>query len=177
VSAIGVVVAVVAVVAVQHPDGWSAGPRAAGVAAAGGPSAHAPTTHAAATSAVPSSRTPTPSAPAPSVKMPLVVVNSTGKLGLAAAAADTFRAAGWVVSMLANYPGQVASSCVYYDPAVLHAQDAALGLQRQFPAIGRVAARFDPLPAGPVVVVLADDYSAPPAAGPTGGQRDTGAMR
>ena len=79
--------------------------------------------------------------------------------------------------MLANYPGPVASSCAYYDPAVPHARTRRSGLQRQFPAIGRVATRFDPLPAGPVVVVLADDYSATPAPGPTGGQRDTGAMR
>jgi LytR cell envelope-related transcriptional attenuator len=124
-----------------------------------------------------SSHRSTPSAAAPSIRVPLVVVNSTGRLGLAAAAADTFRAGGWTVSLLANYAGPVATSCAYYDPAVPHAQDAALGLQRQFPAIRRVAARFDPLPAGPVVVVLADDYAASPSAGPSAGQRDTGAMR
>jgi uncharacterized iron-regulated membrane protein len=176
VSALGLVVAVVAVVALQHPDGWSAGqPAAATVAPAAGHTSQA-SSPAPMTSASSHRSTASAAAP-PSVRLPLVVVNSTGRLGLAAAAADTFRSGGWTVSLLANYAGPVASSCAYYDPAVQHAQDAALGLQRQFPAIRRVAARFDPLPAGPVVVVLADDYAASPPAGPSGRQRDTGAMR
>jgi hypothetical protein len=175
VSALGVVVAVVTVVALQHPDGWSAGqPAAASVLPTAAHTSQA-SVPAPITAAGTSSHRPP--APAPSVKLPLVVVNSTGRLGLAAAAADRFRAGGWTVSVLANFTGPIASSCVYYDPAVAKAQDAALGLQRQFPDIGRVAARFDPLPAGPVVVVLADDYSAAPAAGPSGRQRGTGAMR
>jgi hypothetical protein len=176
VAALGVVVAVVAVVALQHPDGWSAGQPAAARAAA--TAAHAsPASSPPSSTAVGSSPSPTPSATAPSVRLPLVVVNSTGRLGLAAAAAERFRAGGWTVSLLANFTGPVSSSCVYYDPSAPHARDAAMGLQRQFPDIRRIAARFDPLPAGPLVVVLADDYSATLPAGPSGGQRDTGAVR
>jgi hypothetical protein len=174
VAALGVVVAVVAAVALQHPDGWGAGQPAAARAA---PTAtHAPpaSSPASRTSAG-SSHSATP--PAPLIRLPLVVVNSTGRLGLAAAAAERFRAGGWTVSLLANFAGPVPSSCVYYDPAVPHAQDAAVGLQRQFPDIRRVAARYEPLPAGPLVVVLADDYSATPPAGPSSGQRDRGTMR
>jgi LytR cell envelope-related transcriptional attenuator len=176
VAALGVVVAVVAAIALRHPDGWGAGQPAAARAAPA--TAHAsPASSPASSTPAGSSHSATRSAPAPSVRLPLVVVNSTGRMGLAAAAADRFRAGGWAVSLLANFAGPVASSCVYYDPSVPHAQDAAVGLQRQFPDIRRVAARFDPLPEGPLVVVLADDYSATPPAGPSGRQRDTGAMR
>jgi hypothetical protein len=89
----------------------------------------------------------------------LIVLNSTSKSGLAETAAARFKAGGWTVSSTGNLVNNIISTCAYYDPNVPNAQAAATALQVQFPAIKRVVAKFDGLPAGPVVVVLTSDYS------------------
>jgi hypothetical protein len=108
----------------------------------------------------PASSTPASSTSAPSLKsVPLVVLNNTSKSGLAETAAGRFKAGGWTVSNTGNLVNNIISTCAYYDPSVPNAQAAATALQVQFPAIKRVVAKFDGLPAGPIVVVLTSDYS------------------
>jgi hypothetical protein len=91
--------------------------------------------------------------------VPLVVLNDTTVQGLAQQAAQRFRSGGWTVTSYGNYQNEIISTCAYYDPSVTGAKLAAEALQRQFPAIKRVKARFPELPNGPVVVVLTPDYT------------------
>lgn len=96
---------------------------------------------------------------------PLIVLNDTSTPGLAQHAAQQFEGGGWnVLSYDENFSNVIISTCAYYDPNVHGAKHAAHTLQKQFPAIQRIAPRFapapggDPLPAGPVVVVLTSDW-------------------
>ncbi|HEY2273146.1 MAG TPA: LytR C-terminal domain-containing protein [Jatrophihabitantaceae bacterium] len=97
---------------------------------------------------------------------PLIVLNDTTTPHLARNAAQRFQGGGWnVTSYDEHYQNVIASTVVYYDPATPGAKRAANALQKQFPDIKRVAPRFapaaggDPLPTGPVVVVLTSDYT------------------
>jgi len=89
----------------------------------------------------------------------LIVLNNSGRSGLALTAADRFRSAGWTVTSTGDFTGGIVSTAAYYDPNIPGAQAAAESLQRQFPAIHRVKAKFTGLPEGPIVVVLTTDYS------------------
>jgi hypothetical protein len=87
------------------------------------------------------------------------VLNNTGRANLATTAAQRFTAAGWTVTTTGDFSGGILSTAAYYDANIAGAQDAALALQQQFPAIKRVKERFSGLPQGPIVVVLTTDYS------------------
>ena len=93
--------------------------------------------------------------------VPLVVLNNTTVTGLAAQAADRFRAGGWTVTRSDNYQNDILSTCAYYDPSVPNAQAAAEALQAQFPTIKRVEPQFSELGSynSPIVVILTPDYS------------------
>jgi len=164
-AVIGCLVAVVAVVALNHPNGrrasaanetalvsTSSSPTSSAAAGQSTASANDPTAAGQSAAAV---TTPPPSP----VRPALVVLNNTERTGLAAGAADTFRHGGWTVTSVADYANDILSTAAYYDPSVPGAQAAADQLQKQFPAIKRVEPRFGDLPAGPIVVVLTDDYS------------------
>jgi hypothetical protein len=166
-AALGVVILVVALVALRHPQGHSAragtatgtptGTRTGAV----GSSAHSTQpsgTTGAGTTTPPPSSTRASTTPAAGGKLPLIVLNNTTIQGLAAQAAGTFRAGGWTVTRYDNYTNDIVSTCAYYDPATPGAQAAATALRAQFPAIKRVQPKFAELPAGPVVVVLTPDY-------------------
>jgi hypothetical protein len=88
-----------------------------------------------------------------------VVLNNTSKTGLADTASARFTAGGWTVTSTGNLANDILSTCAYYDPNTANAQAAATALMAQFPAIKRVVAKFSGLPAGPIVVVLTNDYS------------------
>ncbi len=98
--------------------------------------------------------------------VPLIVLNNTSTPKLAEQAAKRFQTGGWTITMWGTYHNDIASTCAYYDPNAAGAKAAAEALQAQYPTIKRVEPRFtpdagtDPLPAGPVVVVLTSDYSA-----------------
>ena len=152
-AVIGVAVAVVAVIALRHPNGRQARPVSL------------PTTATATVTA-----TPTPSSSAPSStagstpsaathSVPLVVLNNTSTIGLAKTARQRFEAAGWTVTSVGTMTNDILSTCAYYDPSDPANQQAALELQQEFPAIKRVKEKFAELPAGPIVVVLTTDYS------------------
>jgi LytR cell envelope-related transcriptional attenuator len=170
-AVVGVVVLIVAVVALRDPR--SGGPQNAGRSvsvsdAAGTPSTSAPRTTPKATPTP--TRTGTTSAPPVSLgstsstagtgakSVPLVVLNNTTVAGLAKTAATRFESGGWTVSSSGNFSNDIISTCAYYDPSITGAKAAATALQAQYPTIKRVAPKFDGLPSGPVVVVLTPDY-------------------
>jgi cytoskeletal protein RodZ len=168
-AVLGVVVLVIAIIALRQPNGHQATLR---TSAAAGSSASSPasstvasstaaSSSAAPTSTAPTSTVPTSTAPttSPLTAVPLVVLNNTNKPGLADTAAGRFKAGGWTVTSTGNLSNDIISTCAYYDPNVANAQAAATALQAQFPAIKRVVAKFGGLPAGPIVVVLTNDYS------------------
>jgi hypothetical protein len=171
-AVLGVVVLVVAVIAISEPKSHTkdAGGAPSSTAPA---SSTAPRTSASPTptrsSAKPSSSlslgetTPAPSSASSSAsgaaKLPLVVLNNTTTNGLATDAAQAFRNGGWTVSDIGNLQDDIVSSCAYYDPSVDGAKAAATALRTQFPGIRRVVEKFSELPSGPVVVVLTSDYS------------------
>ena len=157
VACLGIVVLVVAIIALREPNGH--------VAAASGDSsnvAHATSSRSSTPPARPSTSASTsPTAPAPDQlkSVPLVVLNNSSVVGLATQASQEFESGGWTVTSVDNLQNDILSSCAYYDPAVVDAKAAALALQQQFPEIKRVRPKFPELPAGPVVVVLTSDYS------------------
>ena len=164
VALLGVVVLVVAIIALRHPQGHTA--RAGAPTAS--PTRNTVTARPASSSAAPSTPAPsTPTSPStsasPSVpaggKVPLIVLNQTSTIGLAAKAGATFQAGGWTVTSVGSLRNDVISTTAYYDPTVAGAQAAAEALQVQFPAIKRVLPKFAELPAGPIVVVLTSDYT------------------
>jgi hypothetical protein len=148
-----VAVLVIAIVALRHPG--------ARVSSAGTLS-HPRTTPATHSSPAPSTSTRR-TTPAPSrssvQKLPLVVLNNSTISGLAERAKATFQAGGWTVTDVGNLDNEIISTCAYYDPSIAGAQASAEALRAQFPAIKRVAPKFDGLPAGPIVVVLTSDYA------------------
>jgi LytR cell envelope-related transcriptional attenuator len=163
-AVLGVVVLVVAIIALRQPNGHQAALHTSGVAESSSTGSSTPassSTAASSSSAAPStSSTPTPTVTADPLKaIPLIVLNNTSKTGLADTAAGRFRAEGWTVTSTGNLVNNIASTVAYYDPSVANAQAAATALQAQFPAIKRVVAKFSGLPAGPIIVVLTSDYS------------------
>jgi len=160
-AVLGLAVAVVAVIALQNPKGRQANRVSATVS-----SSAARSSGGASPSRMPSASrsgtSPTATSTSPSAAthpVPLVVLDTTGNPSLAGTAAARFRAGGWMVTSTDELTNDILSTVAYFDPASAGAQQAALQLQQQFPAIKRVVARFAELPAGPIVVVLTSDYS------------------
>ncbi len=94
-----------------------------------------------------------------SASLPVVVRNNTTISGLAERAASELRAQGYTVSSVGNYSNNILSTCAYYDPSVAGAEAEANQLNSQFSWIVRVKPKFDGLPSGPIVVVLASNIS------------------
>jgi hypothetical protein len=166
-AALGIVVLVIAIIALREPNGHQAALRTSAVADSSStgsstPSSTPPASSASSTSSSPVASPTSASATAstdPLKAIPLIVLNNTNKTGLADTAAGRFRAGGWTVTSTGNLVNNIASTVAYYDPSVASAQAAATELQAQFPAIKRVVAKFSGLPAGPIIVVLTSDYS------------------
>jgi hypothetical protein len=158
-SVLGVAVAVVAVVALRHPNGRQAKPVSLQSGAVT-TTATATTTHTATPTGRPSgSASSHPQSSNATHRVPLVVLNSTTTTGLADVARKRFEQGGWTVTSVGNISNDILSSCAYYDPSDPAAEQAAVQLQQQFSEIKRVKEKFPELPAGPVVVVLTSDFS------------------
>ena len=151
---VGVAVAVLAVTALNHPNGRLAAPASQSVSSSSAASHPASSP----VSSPTHSQVSATSSPAGSGRLPLIVLNNTSQVS-ASTAAQRFEQGGWTVTDTSTFDGSILSTAVYYDPDVSGAQAAAEALQQQFPAIKRVKAKFDGLPAGPIVVVLTSDYS------------------
>ena len=165
VVALGLVVLIVAVFALREPNGHVASAQSGDGSSASNVARDRPSGTAPRSTSPAAHAGHSPSAG--NVKsMPLVVLNNTTVEGLAAQAAERFQAGGWTVTRFGNYQNDIASTCAYYDPSTPGAQAAAEALQQQYPTIKRVEPKFapvpgaEPLPPGPVVVVLTPDYSA-----------------
>jgi hypothetical protein len=156
-----VLVAVFAVIALNHPKGrqaaratnvptGSAGPSTTGVAS---------TSSASHTSAKPSA-TPTSTAPSATSSRPAVIVlNNTSNSALAAKAVSRLTGGGWSASDGGSFSGDILSTAIYYDPRSAAAMQAAIALQAQFPQIKRVKEKFSGLPQGQLILVVTTDYS------------------
>ena len=106
------------------------------------------------------SPSPSPSlslSPTPLVRPPLTVLNSSRRTGLAARAADGFRAAGWPIAGTGNYRQRVPVTTVYFAPGQ---EAAARQLVAEFPAIQRVLPRPPDLPGTGLTVVVTREYPA-----------------
>jgi hypothetical protein len=165
-AALGVVVLVIALIALKQPSGHQAALRSASPVSA--TSQAAASTHAPVSTAPSSATAPAVTSTAPpstsaatngAATVALVVLNNTNQTGLAESAAQQFRAGGWTVTSTGNLVNDIISTCAYYDPSNPAAQAAADALQAQFPAIKRVEPKFSGLPAGPIIVVLTTGYS------------------
>ena len=114
----------------------------------------------------PASTTPASSAPATTSQatetaadlvgsLEVVVLNQTGRSGLAATVAKALRGEGWTVPFTGNFRGQVPATTVYYPPgAEAEARAAAAGL----PTEPRVRPRFGNLSPTRLTVVVTDSY-------------------
>lgn len=169
-AVLGVAVAVVAVIALRHPNGHQARPvslrtTTTATVTATPTATRTPTPTSTRTpsssSTTPSAQSSTldPSASAAAHAVPLIVLNNTSTADLAGTAQQRFQGAGWTVTYVGNIVNDILSTCAYYDPSDPENEQAALELQREFPAIKRVKEKFPELPSGPIVVVVTNDYS------------------
>lgn len=106
--------------------------------------------------ATPSATTPTAAAPAVDRSVPVVVLNATGRSGLAAKVAAQLRAQGWKVTSVGNWTrGGIAATTVYLNGHV-KARDTIV---KDFPAAdGRVELPIAGMPPLRMVIVLGKDY-------------------
>jgi hypothetical protein len=151
---LGVVVLIVAVVALREPKGHVS--RASSKVSASSVAKQSLTKTPSRTPSKPRSST----ASANVKDVPLVVLNNTTIKNLASEAAQRFENGGWKVTRSGNLTNEIVSTCAYYDPSDPEAKPAAEALQAEYPAIKRVKPKFPELPDGPVVVVLTPDYAA-----------------
>lgn len=157
---LGIAVAVVALIALRHPNGRQAKPVSLRTSTSTVTATPPPATKTVTKSPTPSTPTTGSSAPTEGSRpFPLIVLNSTSITDLAATAKQRFEQGGWTVTSTDNIVNDILSTCAYYDPNIPGTEQAAEQLQQQFPQIKRVKERFAELPAGPIVVVLTTDYS------------------
>ena len=165
-AGLGVVVLVVALIAIRHPNRNGSTPGSAtrtvtlppSSSTTAGSSSRAPSTSA--SSSTSSSAPASGASQALIGALPLVVLNATSTPNLASEAGDKFKIAGWTVTSVdENYSNNIISTAAYYDPSVANAKAVAETLQHQFPTIKRVVPKFSPLVDGPIVVILTSDYS------------------
>src|SRR5438128_1678040 len=133
---VGLAVAAIAIIALNHPQGRTA------VTSSRIPTGSESSLSSAASKSVTKTASPSASSSSPSSSSPsmpahpaLIVLNNSGRSGLASTAADRFRSAGWTVTSTGDFTGGILSTAAYYDPNASGAQVAAEELQRQFPAI------------------------------------------
>ena len=116
----------------------------------------APPTRVVVPSPPPPPRATAATAPKPPVaRPPLTVLNNSRYTGLAARAAEKFRAAGWPIRETGNAGGRFRTTTVYYEPGQRAAAEA---LARRFPDIRRVLPRFAELPGRGLTVVVTRDF-------------------
>jgi hypothetical protein len=97
---------------------------------------------------------PTPDVPV-GVKAPVIVLNQTKTLGLAAKLRDQLRAGGWTVTGIDDFRGNVPATTVYYPPGL---KAAAQALMAQFPTIGRIRPAFPGISTSQLTVILGKDF-------------------
>ena len=162
---LGIIVAIYAVLALRSPKSREAGetlPTISVRPTVTHSATHSPTAHPTTTATASPAGTATSTGAYSTAQLkavPIVVLNNTSTTGLAGLASSRFTASGWKVSSTGDLVNNILSTCVYYDPSSPENLAAAQLLQQEFPAIKRIEPKFDPLPSGPLIVVLTADYS------------------
>lgn len=101
------------------------------------------------------SPTATASAPATVTKVPVVVLNQTTTVGLAAVFRSALRAGGWKVPAIGDFRGNVPATTVYYPPGK---KAAAKELMAQFAQVGRIRPAFAGISTTQLTVILGKDF-------------------
>jgi hypothetical protein len=91
------------------------------------------------------------------VAVEVVVLNQTGRAGLAGQVATRLRGRGWTVPAVGNFRGVVPATTVYYPPGQEAAAQAAA---ESLPTTPRIRPRFGNLSATRLTVVVTDTYPA-----------------
>jgi hypothetical protein len=138
-AVLGVVVLVVAILALRHPKDTGTAPGSTTPQPSTSTGAQVSPSTSVSPSTKPSpSTTPTTSSPSGPKKVALIVLSNSDVHGLAATAAAQFIAGGWTVTRTGSWTVYTISPAAYYDPQVADAKSAAEALQKQFPKIQRV---------------------------------------
>jgi pyruvate/2-oxoglutarate dehydrogenase complex dihydrolipoamide acyltransferase (E2) component len=130
----------------------SASPSASGSAPASSAPASSAPESSAASSTSPAEET---SAPPASTDLEVVVLNQTGRSGLAGSVADRLRGDGFDVTGTGNFTGVVPATTVYYPDGA--ARDARV-VARALPVDPRTRPRFGNLSTTRLTVVVTDSY-------------------
>lgn len=94
-------------------------------------------------------------APDPTVGAEVVVLNQSGRAGLAGSVATNLRDAGWAVPAVGNFRGVVPATTVYYPPGK---EAAALAVAADLAAPPRTRPRFGNLSTQRLTVVVTTSY-------------------
>lgn len=148
--------------------GSSAGPATASQQATSGPATATGSTAPASTppastpqatpTAAPATSAPATSAPATQEaanRPQVVVLNQSGRAGLAGRTATLLRSAGWTVAATGNFRGTVMGTTVYYPPGL---EDPAAALAADLPGEDRIRPVFGNLSKTRLTVVLTSSY-------------------
>lgn len=87
--------------------------------------------------------------------VPVVVLNETTRVGLAASVAGTLRGKGWSVIGVGNFRGTVSDTTVYYPTGQ---EAAAAALAAELPVAQRLRPTFGNLDQTALTIVLAPNY-------------------
>lgn len=101
---------------------------------------------------------PSTAAPAPEparARFEVVVLNQTGRDGLAASVAETLRAGGWKVASTGNFAGTAPATTVYFP---VGGEEAAAEIAASLPVAPRVLPVFLNIDAERLTVILTDNY-------------------
>lgn len=88
-------------------------------------------------------------------RAPVIVLNQTIRVGLAAEFRATLRAGGWKVPGIGDFRGNVPATTVYYPPGL---KAAAKALMAQFVEVGRIRPAFAGISATQLTVILGKDF-------------------
>lgn len=97
-----------------------------------------------------------PTSSAPAVREShVVVLNQSGRAGLAGRVGDMLRGKGWTVDAVGNFRGVVPSTTVYYPPGMAA---AAAAVAKELPSTPRIKPRFANLSTSRLTVVVTSSY-------------------
>jgi hypothetical protein len=98
---------------------------------------------------------PTNGAVATPADVEVVVLNATGRKGLAARFAERLTASGWKVAAVGNFRGNVPATTVYYPTGK---QQAAEALDAQFEGVDRIRPAFSGISQTRLTVILTREF-------------------
>ena len=124
-------------------------------AASTGSGSHSASPSSRSSSAAPTTTTAAPRESAGDFSVEVVVLNQTGRAGLAGVVADRLRAKGWDVVAVGNFHGVVPATTVYYPAGQ---EDAARVAADDLPVAPRTKPSFSGISTTRLTVVVTDSY-------------------